>query len=201
MPKQILLKKHLAQVGTIEPYGGGTIPDDYLLCDGFIVNIADYPELFEVIGTSWGYGNNDGLTFHLPDLRGKFLRGVDKDGNGIPSVTPNDPDRDIRTPNNTGGNAGNNVGTDQEDKTKIADDPFTSDSQGNHRHRVYTSYGNHSNGPDPAFEPLNTGVGRTNIFSTFNGTHTHQVTSGGDAETRPINSAAMFMIKYRIKEV
>lgn len=41
----------------------------WLLCDGRALDIADYPGLYEVIGTT--FGNNGAGTFRLPNLRGR----------------------------------------------------------------------------------------------------------------------------------
>lgn len=43
----------------------------WLKCDGRALSRADYPGLFDVLGTS--FGSNDGLTFNLPDMRGRVL--------------------------------------------------------------------------------------------------------------------------------
>ncbi|MDR3563309.1 MAG: phage tail protein [Negativicutes bacterium] len=52
-----------------------SIPAGWLLRDGAIYNVADYPELFAKIGNAFG---GDGvLTFALPDDRGLFVRGLD----------------------------------------------------------------------------------------------------------------------------
>lgn len=51
-----------------------TAPDGWLLCDGTVVNIADYPRLFAVLGTT--YGGDGTTTFGLPDLRGRVPLGV-----------------------------------------------------------------------------------------------------------------------------
>lgn len=54
-------------IGAILPFSSDTIPNGWLLCDGSIVEQAEYPELFEVIGTTYGhYSKTD---FKLPDLR------------------------------------------------------------------------------------------------------------------------------------
>jgi len=91
-------------VGTIVAYGGSTIPAGWKLCDGSTVYKKDYPLLFDAIGIDWGYGDNTTGSFNLPDMRGMFLRGASK-------TTTNDPDVSSRTAVNTGGNTGNNVGS------------------------------------------------------------------------------------------
>jgi len=52
-------------IGLIHPYASSVIPVGYLLCDGSTLNTADYPELFAVIGYSFG---GRGTVFDLPDL-------------------------------------------------------------------------------------------------------------------------------------
>ena len=54
--------------GVIVPYGGSIAPNGYLLCDGTAVSREDYADLFAVIGTSYGTGDNS-TTFNVPDLR------------------------------------------------------------------------------------------------------------------------------------
>jgi len=95
------------QSGTIHAFGGGTPPAGYLLCDGSSVSRATYPLLYLAIGNA--YGTADGLHFNIPDLRGRFARGVDPTG-------INDPDASSRSASNTGGNIGNLVGSLQADQ-------------------------------------------------------------------------------------
>ena len=62
--------------GVIQSWGGVNAPDGWLICDGSEVNRETYATLFETIGTAFGEG--DGIdTFNLPDLRGRFVRGLD----------------------------------------------------------------------------------------------------------------------------
>ena len=103
-----LFSEREVPIGTIQPYGGDVIPDGFFLCDGTTISRTDYATLFAAIGTTWGYGNNS-TTFHLPDLRGNFLRGVDKDEVG--TASGRDTERNSRTALNAGGATGNNVGT------------------------------------------------------------------------------------------
>ena len=90
-------------IGTIAPYGGSSAPTGWLLCDGLAVSRTTYSDLYAAIGNAWGYGDNS-TTFNLPDLRGRFLRGVD-------AGTGRDPDAATRLISNTGGNTGDAVGT------------------------------------------------------------------------------------------
>lgn len=63
--------KHTTQ--PIEAYG-------WMLCDGSALDAAKYPELYAALGTLYGpSGEENSGTFHLPDLSGKFLRGIGTD--------------------------------------------------------------------------------------------------------------------------
>lgn len=63
--------------GTVKMWSGRVdkISSDYRLCDGSILSINDYPELFENIGSS--FGGNGVNNFALPDIRGRFIVGYD----------------------------------------------------------------------------------------------------------------------------
>ena len=101
-------------VGTIVAFGGpaASVPEagGWLLCDGRELGVLQYPELHAVLRTAWGQGRNSG-TFLIPDLRGRFLRGVNYAAPG----EMRDPDRDQRGTSGPGGNSGNEVGSLQED--------------------------------------------------------------------------------------
>jgi microcystin-dependent protein len=61
-------------IGSITAFGGAAAPNGWLLCDGSLHNIADWPALYAVLGTTFG---GDGLTtFGVPDLRGRVPMGV-----------------------------------------------------------------------------------------------------------------------------
>lgn len=47
------------------------LDDEFMLCDGRILNTKDYPEL------AWYYGKENSESFRIPDLRGKFITGLD----------------------------------------------------------------------------------------------------------------------------
>lgn len=59
-------------VGLIIPFASATIPEGYLLCDGTTLDTADYPELFAVIGYSFG---GSGSAFLVPDLIDRTIIG------------------------------------------------------------------------------------------------------------------------------
>ncbi len=112
-------------IGTITAYGG--LADDdakeqlqsqgWLACDGGEYSRSDYPELFIMIGGSFGSGDNI-KTFNVPDLRGRFVRGVD-------SGTGRDPDAKSRTASATGGSTGDRVGSFQQDQFKSHSHSYT----------------------------------------------------------------------------
>lgn len=64
----------VSTVGVIYPFGGDTAPDGALMCDGSSYLRADYPALFDVIGTA--FGSADGTHFNVPDLRARVPVGA-----------------------------------------------------------------------------------------------------------------------------
>jgi microcystin-dependent protein len=67
------LNNNAAIVGTITMFGGSTAPTGWLLCQGGSYASATYPELFAVIGTTFGTAG-PGL-FNVPDLTQRFPYG------------------------------------------------------------------------------------------------------------------------------
>ncbi len=72
-------------IGDILLYAGGNVPYGFLLCDGSEVEKTKYPDLYDIIGTT--YNGSTALagvnTFRLPDLRGRFALGRDNMDNGV----------------------------------------------------------------------------------------------------------------------
>jgi microcystin-dependent protein len=108
--------KNNVLIGTIMPYGGDSSREElaengWLPCDGRRLYVkAETKPLFDVIGHAFG-GDKAGTYFHLPDLRGRFVRGVDAE-------TGRDPDAKNREASNPGGDTGDKVGSVQEDALK-----------------------------------------------------------------------------------
>ena len=61
--------------GMILPFLGTSVPEGYLLCNGSNVSRTTYANLFSVIGTRFGAGD-DSTTFKLPSLYRRFIEGT-----------------------------------------------------------------------------------------------------------------------------
>jgi len=162
--------------GTVVPFAGSTAPEGWALCDGSTVSRSTYSALFAAIGEAWGNGDGS-TTFHLPDMRGRFLRGVD-------AAAGNDPDAGSRTAANTGGNSGDTVGS-------VQDDAFQ-----NHGHRVYSDPGNGG----PYFNTSNGYDNTLNGGGSSNARALNIISNGGgtpklSTENRPKNANVNYIIK------
>ena len=75
--------------GSITAYGGASVPAGYLECDGSAINSSNYLALHLAISNLYGgaaYTGAGGLSFNLPDFRGRSLLGVGA-GSGLTSRT------------------------------------------------------------------------------------------------------------------
>ena len=74
-------------IGTVLSFAGLTPPNGYLLCDGATYAVADYQDLYDVIGNTYG---GDGEYFNVPNLIDKFIQGSDTSGTekeaGLPNI-------------------------------------------------------------------------------------------------------------------
>lgn len=162
-----------APVGSIMAFAGAQVPDGWLLCNGSIIDPVKEPKyaaLRSAIGDTWGDGG-DGTQplFHLPDLGGRFLRGVDY------SLVKRDPDSSIRTFANPGGATGNAAGSVQSDLIR------------SHSHSVSSH-----NWCDP-----NTWSGPPPRGGCGGPTADYWASEAfGGGETRPINAYVNYIIKY-----
>lgn len=87
----IMNNQYAMPIGTIIPFGSNNIPVGYLICDGSEVLKTIYPELYGVIGNSFGTVT-DSTKFKLPDLRNKFIQGANSNTGeikeaGLPNIT------------------------------------------------------------------------------------------------------------------
>lgn len=152
------------------PIGGGfiwyglpnKIPTNCRICDNSTLAIASFAKLSENLGNAWG---TSGGNLNLPDLRGRFPRGVD-------GGAANDPDRASRTAANTGGNSGDAVGSVQ------------ADAMASHNHGIRMG----STGGAGAFYPTSGGWASNNQG-------TIATTDTGSGESRPKNANVYFVIR------
>jgi hypothetical protein len=176
--------------GSIISYAGTQIPSGWLVADGRPLLQANYPQLYNAIGTAHGSGlNESGVQvgdFNLPDLRGRFLRGVDQSESGTVPSPAHDPDALQRAhPIGNSGNDGNRVGSLQADATRIPSSVKITPAGSHDGHWTggvqWVPFGN------------NTPVMNNPNKQPAQADHTHQIV-GGDAETRPTNVAVYFLI-------
>ena len=166
-------------VGMIAPFAMITPPNGWLICNGNTVSRVTYATLFAAIGTEWGIGDGN-LTFHLPDLRGSFLRGI-----GVAGV-----DTDYVGPTN--------IGDYQDDQNADHTHTGTTSSDGSHQHSGPTgAYG--FTAQNQAFfvvkdSPHNGGSYLTGAAGAH--THTMTINNDGATESRVYNRGVQFMIKY-----
>lgn len=189
---QTILIGSVIPPGVIQAFGGGTVPSGWLLCDGSTASRSTYAGLFAAVGVVHGEGNGT-TTFHLPDLRGRFIRGADNMGTGAAGRDPGDN----RTASNTGGSA-TGIGSVQAAATLAH--THIQDSH-NHSQNSHAHAQRFSGGTAPsvvtAGAQTNTTQTGTNTESTtainIASTATNQNSIG--SETRPQNANASYIIK------
>jgi microcystin-dependent protein len=161
--------------GDIFPIGGvicvpseqAPSSSEWLLCDGASYPIfGQYSDLYVAISTCNGGG---GENFNVPDYRGYFIRGID-------GGTCRDPGNRSSRP---GGATGDNSGTFQDYATAR---PQSSDIFANVPHV-------------PSTDGENAGAIGGGPVAEWDGAKTVLVI-GGDSESRPINAAVHFYIKW-----
>ena len=169
-------------VGMSMLYFGTSAPPGFFICDGSAVSRTTYADLFSCIGTAFGIGDGS-TTFNLPDTRGYFIRGLD-DG------ASRDPGRSYASV--------------QGDTSKLPNNPITATGTGSHSHIFTINASSSEGGNIPPTNGLGTddqnlgNWGSPNTRTTFTtaGAHTHTVGPSGIAESRPINMAVNYIIKY-----
>lgn len=178
-----------APIGTIVAFAGGLDTgwleqQGWLYCDGRSLDKSTYANLFFVLGTNYG---GTRTTFNLPDLRGRFQRGVDLNSG-------RDPQAKSRPPSNSGGLSGDNPGSAQSYLTARPIKAFVAAAAGAHTHPVP-----HAPTDNNAYAIAGSQYGIWNddhATLNENGEHSHVIASGGDDETRALNKYVYFLIKF-----
>lgn len=197
------------RVGTIFWFASNQLaktPANFVICDGATVSAAPelspgvpnpYYELFQVIGYTYG---GSGLTFNLPDLRGKFIRGWS--GSGGTSVATDNP----RT---FGSTQTSSVITHTHNWTGFGHNHVIVTTAPDHRHKLRAgSVIGPNNGyygcKDTGNSFMTDGSEDTNLTFTsdngLTGTYTSLVNTAPTPvnETRPVNFPMVPIIKYTL---
>lgn len=161
------------QRGAIVAFCFSKTPDGYLKANGAAVSRTVYRKLFDLLGTFYGPGDG-ATTFNLPDLRGRFIRGFDE-GLGL------DPGRVF--------------GSVQSSQNLAHGHAARSDAQGEHIHGLIKSAGS-NNTPGGFVSPANAGNAVVNTEPAGRHSHTITVDPSGGNESRPVNIALNYCIKY-----
>lgn len=185
--------QHGWPIGTVIPYAGPVSDSDagagvdlaqirtelaaagWLYCDGAPYACLDYVLLYAVIGTRFGSATHDGVAqFLVPDLRGRFIRGVDIAGGLDPG--------DRKTPD---GKTSFEVGSVQADAFQGHEHAYTACGEGT----VAGPSEANALGPIPDTPTTGT-LPNTNDGGRSDGTPRTSV------ETRPVNLALNYLIRW-----
>jgi microcystin-dependent protein len=179
----------LVPPGTIVAYGGSTPPAGWLRCDGRTLSRSDsaYQGLFAAIGYLWG-GSGD--AFQLPDLQGRFLRGVG--GNSAPLGQAQGDATAVRgLTMDTRGNHNHNPNnsTDTAGFRFLKQDGYWTLAVWDERYAYECTSDSGTGGHEKCAEP--------NLVNSYlvplAGDHVHSLS--GDIETRPVNASVGWFIK------
>ena len=168
-----------------------SVPTGYLECNGAAVSRTTYSALFAIIGTTYGSGNGSS-TFNVPELRGEFIRGVDR-GRGV------DSGRNINDPQG-GQNASHNhsISLSGTTSTKSLTGTVKRISEGflaqGTTSGVFTKTSDGTNNITGSSSPSS--VGGFSMDASHNHTFSASGTSGSQgSEARPRNIAMLYIIK------
>lgn len=182
-------KSTFLPTGSIIPTTRLTLPAHGLLCDGSSISRSTYSDLFGILSngasTSPCFGYETTTHFNLPDLRGKFIRGVDA-GAG------NDPDSSSRTAQGSSGYTGDTLGSIQGFATGTPVNTITTNSTGNHTHQLPIM----TDVTESTFAMVSADTPTTTTDRTSSeGDHTHTLTTAY-SDTRPKNLNLYYYIIY-----
>ncbi|NWA25982.1 tail fiber protein [Pseudomonas gingeri] len=189
-------------VGAVVPYAGPLASTDagdgvnlnqirtnlaragWLFCDGTSLSRQDYPELFGVIGSGFGYA--DAEHFNLPDLRGRFIRGVSADS----STDPDSAGRKASDHNGSNGTGavGNHVGSLQLDAFQGHEHHYT--DMVSAQVTLAPGEGPLAYIPDPLPKPT---------VDIIEDTNPDDHPPRSSTETRPINLYLNYIIRFRYR--
>jgi microcystin-dependent protein len=210
----------IVPAGAIVAFAMIGTPAGYLKANGAAVSRTTFARLFQQIGTY--YGGGDGVsTFNLPDLRGRFIRALDEGagwdlGRTLGSLQASQNAAHAHTASSGSAGNHNHPGTTTYPGGAHSHTGSTT-ANGSHQHGLTMGYSNLDQGTfgggaaaygtqytNPAGEhvhQLNINGAPDhghNVAVPYDGSHVHTITvdpSGGN-ESRPVNIAFIYCIKY-----
>lgn len=185
--------------GSVTMFAGSAeaLPSGWVPCDGKCYPQADpqYAALWAAIGAA--HGQSSASTFCVPDLRGRFVRGVDGPVSTGRDEGPRMAPRPEFTQPESSKGASIGVGSQETDSTSLPNSGFSA-NDGLHTHDV-VRYVYHSATAAPGdgqygSELKEVWAGIDGVKTSGTGGHAHSIT-GGDSETCPENLALVYIIK------
>lgn len=157
--------------GAIVMWGGtkDTIPGGWLECDGTPVDCDQYLNLFTAIQYNFG-ANPPENQFYLPDLRGRFVRGVDDGADRDPDVNSRQDMQDSSMLSTTVGS--------------VQSHAFQDHTHGYEIVQTESDIGD------------NDGICNGHDLENVSGTTTDPQSGNTSSETRPINAYLYYIIEY-----
>lgn len=162
------LYRSVIPVGAIMCFPTLAVPLGWFGCDGAEKEIALYGELFDLL--QYNYGHGSGTNFKLPDLRGLFVRGIQTGAGGNGAIDMGRPLNDVQQ--------------DMIENHKHATDPLYGTLNLLYDSGTSVKQWKNANAPESF-------AGKVLANDILNGNNV-----GGGVETRPINMALLYCIKY-----
>ena len=178
--------------GFIQAFAGSTAPQGWSLCDGSVLEQADYPALYATLGSTWdgfahpvdGTPTVGGSQFAIPNLKGLYLGGIGDSGSGARSLGVFQDD--ATAPNGLVNAASSISGS--------------AVSDGVHTHARGNSSRAANNGTTYTVPGEEASTGQ--LYTGSSGAHTHTLSGTaaaqgitGDSETRPRTAPVNYIIK------
>lgn len=173
--------------GVIFPYASSAAPTGWLACDGSAVSRTTYADLFTIIGTTYGIGDNVS-TFNLPNLVdrvpvGKGVKNIGATG-GSSSATPSGSVNNTTLDTNTMPQHRHWISGAPRD-----DGNGTGSGSNGQMYGLFADAGSWSN-DDP-----NYGYGRNSAYTGSSSSHGHGISMNSISVEQPWTSVH-FIIKY-----
>lgn len=185
-----------APTGMIVQFAAASSPSGWLLCDGSLVLKATYPDLWALLGST--YGTPTSTQFYLPDLRGRI-------GVGLDNMGGSDAGR-LNVTNTLGGSGGVQEVTLNENNLPQhthAAGTLATNTTGSHSHTVYgvSDIGNGSNPYGIAsLAAISSDSNKTTVAA---GDHSHTISGSTGNNTTSVtavnNMQPYILLNYIIK--